>query len=156
MTQPDDTLSTEQRHRRAALRVPAEARYLAVIGSVVQWFGKKAGLSKEQASEFEVAVDEACTNVISYAFDGQAQGEMQIEFEPTDRGLSVTIMDNGKPFDPEKGIELGKSKRAKDPASGGMGLMLISQLTDETHFQWDEDNGNQLTLTKCKERPSCP
>jgi serine/threonine-protein kinase RsbW len=132
------------------LRVPAEPAYLGLIGTVVQWFGRRAGLSEEQCQELEVAVDEACTNVIRHAFSGQAAGEMRVVCSPSDRGLAVTIVDRGKPFDPEEGIGIAEEKRSRDPASGGMGLLLIHKLTDAVCYRWDEREGNQFTLIKHK------
>lgn len=130
------------------LRVPARPKYLAIIGTVVEWFAHQAGLSDEKCRELEVAVDEACTNVIRHAFSGPSEGEMSILCSPVDGGLAVTIADQGKPFHPEQGSQIAAEKRSRDPASGGRGLLLIRQLTDAIHYRWDEQEGNQLTLVK--------
>jgi len=133
-----------------ALRVPARSAYLALVGTVVRWFGRRAGLSDEHCRDLEVAVDEACTNVIRHAFPGTADGEMTVICSASPNGLEVTIQDKGKPFDPEHGVEIARDKRSRDPASGGMGLLLIRQLTDAVRYQWDEEQGNQFTLVKQK------
>ncbi len=132
------------------LRVPACPVYLALVGTVVRWFGSRAGLSEEQCGEMEVAVDEACTNVIRHAFPEPTKGEMTLLFTPSDHGLEVTIQDRGTPFDPRQGAQIAEAKRSRDPASGGRGLLLIDRLTDAVRYRWDEEEGNRLTLVKHK------
>ena len=132
------------------LRVPARPAYLALVGAVVRWFCRQAGLSDERCQELEVAVDEACTNVIRHAFPEPANGEMTVVCSALPNGLEVTVQDKGKPFDPEHGHQIARDKRSRDPASGGMGLLLIRQLTDAVRYRWDEREGNQFTLVKHK------
>ena len=132
------------------LRVPARPPYLALVGNVVRWFASQAGLSEERCQELELAVEEACTNVIRYAFPQTADGEMTLVFSPCDDGLEVTIQDRGAPFDPRQGERIAEEKRARDPASGGRGLLLINHLTDAVRYCWDEEEGNRLTLVKQK------
>lgn len=132
------------------LRVPAEPAYLGLIGTVVKWYGGRAGLNDEQCQELEVAVDEACTNVIRHAFPEQTAGQLTVICSPGDDGLEVTIVDQGRPFNPEEGIKAAREKRSRDPASGGMGLLLIQKLTDAVHYRWDEREGNHFTLVKRK------
>ena len=130
------------------LRVPARPPYLALVGTVVRWFGPRAGLSEEQSRELEVAVDEACTNVVRHAFPDGADGEMTVVFRPTGDGLEVTIQDQGVPFDPKEGVKIAHEKRSHDPASGGMGLLLIDRLTDAVRYCRDPRLGNRFTLIK--------
>ena len=132
------------------LRVPAHPLYLALVGAVVRWFARQAGLGEEACEELEVAVDEACTNVIRHAFPEANSGEMTIICSASASGLEVTIQDQGKPFDPKEGVEIAREKRSRDPASGGMGLLLIDQLNDAARYQWDEERGNSFTLVKHK------
>ncbi len=132
----------------ASLRVPAQPVYLALIGMTVRWFGVQAGLSDEKCRDLDVAVDEACSNVIRHGFAGRADGEMTVVCSPVEKGLQVTILDRGKPFDPDAGARTAEQKRLRDPVSGGLGLMLIRQLTDEVTFERDDREGNRLILVK--------
>jgi len=159
MSKPSDDSSQATQHQSdadasstATLLVPAHPSYLSLIGTMVKWFGHPAGLSKEQTGELEVAVDEACTNVIRHAFPEGAKGEITIVCSPVADGLLVRILDQGKLFDPQQGSKIAMAKRTQDPASGGMGLSLIRQLVDKVQYQWDEREGNQLTLIKHKNK----
>ena len=137
-------------HPSGTLRVPARPSYLELVGTVVRWFGRRAGLSEEQSQELEVAVDEACTNVVRHAFPDGAEEEMTVLFRPTDDGLEVTIQDRGVPFDPKEGVRVAQEKRSRDPASGGRGLLLIDRLTDAVRYCRDPREGNRFTLIKRK------
>jgi len=136
--------------RDVLLRVPARKEYLALIGLAARWSGHRAGLSEEKSKDLEVAVDEACSNVILHGYPDQPDGEMTVVFSPVPHGLQVTILDRGRPFDPKEGAEIAREKQSHNPASGGMGLLLISELTDAVHYDRDHREGNRLTLVKHK------
>jgi serine/threonine-protein kinase RsbW len=115
---------------------------------VVKWHGHRAGLSDEECYELEGAVDEACTNVIQYAYPEANSGEITLRCSSLPRGLQVDIIDQGKPFDLTAGRETARQKQARDPASGGLGLSLIRQFADDFRHHWDEQQGNRLTIVK--------
>jgi len=137
-------------HSFGTLRVPARSSYLGLVGTVVRWFGHRAGLSEEQSQELEVAVDEACTNVVRHAFPDEADGEMTVVFRPVGDGLEVTVQDQGVPFNPAEGAGIAREKRSRNPASGGRGLLLIDRLTDAVRYCRDPREGNRFTLIKRK------
>ena len=130
------------------LCVPVQPVYLSLIGAVVKWFGRQAGLSDKACCELEVAVDEGCTNVMVHAFPDGVAAELCVGCSALDDGVKVTIADKGRRFDMEEGIKDAKQKREHDPASGGMGLHLMHCLTDDVRHEWDERNGNRLALFK--------
>ncbi len=132
------------------LCLPARPPYLGLVGFFVQWFGERAGLSREKCQELEVAVDEVCTNVIRHASGQGMAGEMTVVCSPFEGGLRVTVADHGKPFDPAEAARIAAHKRSRDPASGGMGLLLVRRLTDAMEYHWNQGEGNRLTLTKFK------
>ena len=147
---PEEPEHDRQACSEGMLRVPARASHLALVGMVVRWFGHRAGLEDDKCRELEVAVDEACTNIIRHAFPGETAGDVTILCAPLAGGLQVTILDKGQPFELDQAVQLGREKHARDPASGGMGWLLIRQLTDGVHYQHDEREGNRLTLIKHK------
>jgi serine/threonine-protein kinase RsbW len=144
------TADSEGAVSQGTLRVPARPPYLALIGMVVTWHGHRAGLSDEECCELEGAVDEACTNVIQYAYSGANSRDITICCSSLPRGIQVDILDRGKPFDLAAGIEIARQKQASDPALGGLGLSLIRQLADDVRHRWDKQEGNRLTIIKYK------
>ena len=132
------------------LKIPSRTDNLELIREFVSSLASKVGFNSEDVNKIELAVDEACTNVIRHAFPEGAKGEITIACSPVADGLLVRILDQGKPFDPQQGIKIAMAKRLQAPASGGIGLSLIRQLVDKVQYQWDEREGNQLTLIKRK------
>jgi serine/threonine-protein kinase RsbW len=52
------------------LTVPSHPRYLYVIRSALYPIVIDAGFSKREARKIVLAVDEACSNIIKYAYEG--------------------------------------------------------------------------------------
>ncbi|HEX9614909.1 MAG TPA: ATP-binding protein, partial [Bacteroidota bacterium] len=58
------------------------------------------GFSDEETSKIALAVDEACTNIIRHAYQNDPRREISITiFKEKDR-LEVSIVDDGRKFDP--------------------------------------------------------
>lgn len=97
--------------------------------------------------EVRTAVDEACTNIIKYAYPGQ-NGMITITCEKRGDDFVVTIKDNGKPFDPSSvpppdlGADLDKRK------IGGLGTYLMRILMDDVSYSFDAKKGNTLVMRK--------
>ena len=61
------------------------------------------------------------------------------------RGLQVEVEDYGAGFDPD---ELPKPELDELSVDGGLGLYLISQLTDEVDIQSAPDSGTKVIMIK--------
>jgi serine/threonine-protein kinase RsbW len=101
---------------------------------------------KSGAYEVQTAVDEACTNIINYAYAGKG-GMITITCELHDSDFVVTISDNGKQFDPIKvpppDLESGLNERK----IGGLGIYFMKKLMDDVSYSFDK-NGNTLVMRK--------
>ena len=145
---PEQTGGGKTARSECVFWIPARASHLSLVGLVVQWYGQHVGLSDEACYELEVAVDEACTNVMRYAYPADQPGGITIRCTPLACGVQVDILDQGKPFDPDEGTRVAQQKQLQDPASGGLGLAMIRQFADDFRHQWGEQEGNRLTIIK--------
>ncbi|MCX6013716.1 MAG: ATP-binding protein [Chloroflexi bacterium] len=97
--------------------------------------------------QIHLVVDEACTNIISYAY-GDKHGFGKLVFEKVADTLIITLTDNGKPFDPTA-IPLPDIKSGvEDRKIGGLGIFFMKQMMDEVSYSYDPVKGNQLRLIK--------
>ena len=128
---------------------PGRFDSLAAIGKFVVDAARSAGLDDMATYEIELAVDEACTNIIEHAYGGQDKGEIECECETTPEGLRVTIRDWGEAFDPSKIKDIDFSQPMEDIGPRGAGLAIIRKTMDEVEFDFSED-GNVLKLSKHK------
>ena len=108
-----------------------------------------AGASEAYA--IQLAVEEVCTNIVSYGYAGQTPGPMELEFwllQKPQRALKILIHDRAPPFDPESAPEPDLEAELEDRQIGGLGWFLIKKLMDEFEYTPDTERGNRLRLIK--------
>jgi serine/threonine-protein kinase RsbW len=121
---------------------------LAEIGEFIRAIAHKAGLGNFAAYTVEMAVDEACSNIIEHAYGGEDRGEISFTCKLNTQGLTIVLEDYGKPFEPEKIADPDVSADLDDRPTHGLGLYFIRQWMDEVDFEFKESKGNRLTLFK--------
>ena len=98
-----------------------------------------------------LALEEAVSNVMLYAYPDTNEGKVIVEFVRTtdDQGENIlfTITDSGIPFDPTQRKEVDVTLSAEERAIGGLGIHLVKQLMDSIVYH-REENKNVLTLMK--------
>ena len=94
-----------------------------------------------------LALEEAVTNVILYAYPDGTDGLVDIEATVRDDSLEFVISDSGKPFDPTAAPEADVTLGFEEREIGGLGIHLVRQIMDEVIYERVEDK-NVLTLIK--------
>jgi serine/threonine-protein kinase RsbW len=105
----------------------------------------KAGPS--DVYKVQLAVDEACTNVINYAYPGRI-GPLKITLEFNGEELIINIQDKGKSFDPTAIPLPDVTADLEDRKIGGLGIYFMNKLMDGVKYSFDPLEGNKLTLRK--------
>lgn len=102
-----------------------------------------AGLSEMQVYHCQLAVDEACTNIIEHGYgpDADAPG-IDITCRREAERFLIIISDAGPAFDP-----LAYLPSDDSALRGGWGIPLIRRLMDEMHYERREGR-NWLKLVK--------
>jgi serine/threonine-protein kinase RsbW len=103
----------------------------------------------DQGTLFKVqlAIDEACTNVINYAYDGKP-GYMKIVLERDGDDVLITINDKGHPFDPTAIPPPNLSPDLEERKIGGLGIYFIKQMMSDVSYAYDPREGNVLKFKK--------
>ena len=133
---------------------PGRFESLAKITDFVIRAAKSAGLGPDAVFSVEMAVDEACANIIEHAYGGEGKGDIECTCQVDDAELTVTLRDNGSPFDPSRVPEPDVNAPLEERDEGGLGLYLMRKVMDEVHFEFSRDSGNTLILVKRKETVS--
>ena len=97
------------------LKIPSETFYLDLVRKVIVDVANKVGFSRVDAGKIEMAVDEACTNIIKHAYVQKKDIHLHKDYplrRATDikrsidlrihvdsEKISVSILDQGRPFD---------------------------------------------------------
>lgn len=92
-----------------------------------------------------VALDELLTNTIAYGLaDG---GEVSVAFALDAGRLTVTLSDNGRPFDPFRREAPDTALPVQERPIGGLGIHLVRELMDEAGYERRNDR-NVVVLAK--------
>ena len=127
------------------IRVPARADRLKMIRQAVRTAAAHMEADHETTEQVILAVDEACQNVIRYAYGGRDDGDISIELLRHGRDLVVQVVDYACPVDQEA----IKPRDLDDIRPGGLGIHLIREIMDDVRFLAPPAGvGNLLQLRK--------
>lgn len=123
---------------------------LAKIGDFVRSIARQAGLQDSAVYAVEMAVDEACSNVIEHAYGGEGNGEIRCTCRSNADGLTIVLEDDGRSFDPSSIKAPNLSASLEERESHGLGLFFIRQYMDRVDFEFGTGRGNRLTMFKSR------
>ena len=126
---------------------PGRYENLQKIGEWVEKAAIEAGLDDSAVYAVQLAVDEAATNIIEHAYGAEGVGDIHCTAEITDHGLTVTLRDNGRPFQPEEVPAPNLNRPIEEIEPHGLGLFLMRKMMDEVDFEFTAQ-GNVLKMTK--------
>ncbi len=141
----------------AVLTVPASLDQLRYITAFVAKLAGRVGFASDQIHRIELAVDEACANIIIHAYDRAPGGKIKVHVHADPgRMIVITLIDTGKAFDPDAVPEHNPEVELDSVKIGGLGIYLMRQTMDDVRFEFglkgdqaDEPvKYNRLTMTK--------
>lgn len=97
--------------------------------------------------DVQLAVDEACTNIITHGYADMDPGSIILELETDPGRLIVSVTDFGHSFEPDNTPAPDVTAPAEGREPGGFGLFFIRQSVDQMEYHVTED-GNTMILTK--------
>jgi len=111
-------------------------------------FARGKGMDDHDVYAIQLAVDEACSNIIEYAYEGVRDGRIEITCESRQGDVNIYIRDWGKAFDPSIASEPDLSVDLSERQIGGLGIFLMRKMTDEVRYHSEPGRGNLLKLVK--------
>lgn len=129
-------------------KFPARYDHLRAISAFVMDAIKDSPFDDRQRYAIDLAVDEACSNVIDHAYGGDEQGEIRINLELDEHGMRLSIQDDGAPFDPDCVVEPDLTSPLETRCERGLGVYLIRNLMDEVTYDFSSPGINQVTMIK--------
>ena len=104
-------------------------------------------LDQSLAMSLNLALEEAVSNVIMYAYPEGSDGLVDIEAIIRHDRLDFIITDSGKPFDPTQAPEVDTTLGVEERAIGGLGIYLVRNIMDDVRYERAEAK-NILSMTK--------
>jgi serine/threonine-protein kinase RsbW len=109
---------------------------------------REFGFSEEEASKIVLAVDEACTNVIKHAYQFAPDREIEIVIQPVKDRMQITVIDDGKSFNPSSAKLPDLKQHLSHYRRGGLGIYLMRTLMDKVEYKYAPGKKNEVRLTK--------
>ena len=99
-------------------------------------------------AQIDIAIDELYSNIAKYGFDddgGEVTVTLEIESEP--RVVSISFMDEGRPFNPLRKDDPDITLPARERKIGGLGIYMVKKSMDDVRYEYREGK-NILTIRK--------
>ncbi len=129
------------------LIVPARYDRIKQICSFVVDAANVAGLDESSTFQCQIAVDEACTNIIEHGYEGEDKGRIEVICNTNPGVLKIELLDQAPPFDPNKVPEPDLGAPLEDMKIGGLGIYFMKKMMDDVSFS-RENGTNRLGLLK--------
>lgn len=137
------------------VQTPGEISYLHQIRQFITGIASESGMSEEDIENIELAVDEACANVIEHGYEPDAPNKnITVRMEIDTSKLVLTIIDQGKHFDPRSRKHPDIKELIDMKRDGGLGISLIKRVMDVINYRTTPEGHNELILTKYLSPPT--
>lgn len=123
---------------------------ISEIGRMAEFLEKlceENNLSPEIQFNLHLALEEAVSNVIMYAFPEGEQHEFLLTVRKIDNRLIFKIIDSGKEFDPTRQPDADVTLSLEERPIGGLGIFLIRRIMQAVEYRRVGDK-NILTMVK--------
>lgn len=119
-----------------------------LLGLAVHAFCTYLNFGETEAYQVQLALVEAVTNVIRYAYDGQPGQEVEVTVTLQPQCLSFQVKDTGRSLPALKPKTLEFDPRDVDHLpEGGMGLVIMHHVMDRVEYHRDGET-NLLKMDK--------
>ena len=139
------------------LKIPSQTDNLELIRNFVAGLAKKVGFDEDESNKIELAVDEACTNVVEHAYQHDESRDIDIAIKIDYNKFTVIVTDRGRSFNFEE-LELPDMKSyLAELRVGGLGIYLMKTLMDEVDYRSKPGVKNEVKMVKYflkKDKPS--
>ena len=113
----------------------------------VQNVSERAGLDDALAMNLNLALEEAVSNVLLYAYPAGTDPHVEISAVVREDRIDFTVTDAGIPFDPISLPDPDLTADVKDRPIGGLGIYLVKRIMDRVSYT-RENGKNILSMTK--------
>ncbi|GBC63484.1 ATP-binding protein [Desulfonema ishimotonii] len=110
-------------------------------------FGRAHGICQKSVFEVNLALDELFTNIVHCGYRDETSHRIHFSISLNDDELSVTIEDDGIPFNPLPAHRPEICCPIEERQIGGLGIHLVKQMTDDISYV-RAGGKNRLTIKK--------
>ena len=135
-------------HRPVKLSIRSSPAHLPIVRAAIEKMCGLLGFDGESTGEVVLGVDEALTNIIKHAYQGQDDQPIEVKLtpmgEPEPEALEIRLSDRGRYTHPDE----IKSRDLSNLRPGGLGVHIITECMDKVDFKPRSEGGTVLTMIK--------
>jgi serine/threonine-protein kinase RsbW len=142
------------------IQTPGHGSYLGYIRAVVGDLARKVGFDEGEIAKIEMAVDEACSNVVRHAYSPdkewcwlQSDPEIRLDLRVEGDRLVIEINDHGQRFDFANYRPARMEDHLREMKVGGYGIPIMRNFMDEVRYSSNDQTGNTLRMVKYLKKP---
>jgi serine/threonine-protein kinase RsbW len=125
---------------------PGRFENIEAICDLVDRAAKIAGFDDGTSYACQLAVGEACENIICHGYQDDDSGEIEVIVRAKPGELTIELQDSARPFDPTS-VPIREVKGGMENQVGGLGLPIIHRVMDEIEYS-RHGHKNRLRLRK--------
>ena len=130
------------------ITVLAATENISKITAFVDAELERIGCPPKANAQIDICIDEIVANIARYAYgSGTGNATVRLDFDETERVVSLTFVDSGMPFDPLDVPEPDITSPLAERPIGGLGLFMVKNMMDSMSYR-REDGHNILTIRK--------
>ena len=129
---------------------PGNFSSLAAISDFVVENAQIVGFDERDTYSVQLAVDEACSNIIEHAYGGSGIGDIELTINATESAIEIILKDTAEGFDPGEVPDLDVGLPLDQMGERGAGVYLMHKLMDEVQFVSTKPKGTTLIMRKKK------
>jgi serine/threonine-protein kinase RsbW len=123
-----------------SLNLPRDKETIPVARHIVRKALAEVGVESDCTFDVELALSEACTNVLLHAGPGEAY---EVRLQIDERSCELRVVDVGRGFEAD-----GTPAQPSGVEEGGRGLGLMIALVDRVRFASKPEAGTMVSLEK--------
>jgi anti-sigma regulatory factor (Ser/Thr protein kinase) len=117
------------------------------VNAAFAGFAEENALPADVRRSISVALDELLANALTHGSTGRDPCSVTVEAQLDEHRVTVTVTDDGKPFDPFARDAPDTTLSVEERPVGGLGIHLVGRLMDEVSYQRREGH-NVVVLVK--------
>ncbi len=120
---------------------------LARVAAAFDAFATEHGVPPDARRSLQVVLDDLLANVVLHGLAAREGGQAVVDVALAGDAITVSVSDNGPPFDPLARAAPDTTLSIDDRKIGGLGIHLVRKMMDEVSYERRE-NRNVTVLVK--------
>ena len=116
-----------------------DMRELTHVLQVVNVFLEPRELQSKLVYAVNLILEEILMNIIKYGYEDENSHEIEVQIELEEDEVALTVIDDGKEFNPLTIPGPDRSKSAMDRIEEGLGLQFVRHMRNAMEYRREED-----------------